>query len=174
MAKLSLRAVRPLALAVAVPLVSGCTVVGIIAAAEPGYDAGALSQKKTSRDAVTRVGCLDVGARASPGDGFVLLDLELGNRCNRATPTDLSHLAVKARTATGEVRSAAIYDPDGVIVPLALAPRRLGQETLRLDTPADVTELCLDVSGIAPRAAADDARPLCFSYEQARWREARQ
>lgn len=168
MAKLSLRSA--LAVALVAPFTPGCTIVGVFAAVEPSYDAGDLARSKTARDAVTRVGCLDVGARASPGEGFVLLDLELANRCNRATPTDLRRLAFVARAENGEPRAIAVYDPDLAITALPLAPRRVGQETLRLDTSVDAASLCVDVAAVTPRAEGDGAEALCFVREGARWR----
>jgi hypothetical protein len=135
---------RPVRRAVLV-LASGCLVP---------YTPGALS----AHDAVTSVGCLDVGLaamRRAETSGPVV-EISLGNRCEHHVDVDLGALQVVAGNNGGATAAARAYDPDHEIEARTIAARESGDEYIEYlpVTPlAPIEWLDVDVAGVAPDAA---------------------
>jgi hypothetical protein len=111
------------------------------------------------------VGCVDVAVerRADLPTGPVL-GYHFANRCDHAAVIDLGALAVVGRTASGADLPLRPYDPRAELRPVALDGRNTGAEALAYAAGAAVSQVCVDVATLGPRAPA---RWLCFGASPA-------
>jgi hypothetical protein len=125
----------------------------------PGLDLAYANARRVSD-------CLDLAAwtiPASEGGAShgVELQIDTGNRCDRAVDLDLRQVMV-----TGSCGGAAVAlwpaDPEDAPPPRRIAPHRTTSARLLFETPVcpGATRVCVDVSAVT-RAAAP-ATPICF------------
>ncbi|HYU16850.1 MAG TPA: hypothetical protein VEL05_12280 [Candidatus Acidoferrum sp.] len=140
--------------------------VGLCACA---YQPGSFRTGRPAREfAVQRatVGCLDVAVagRWDPAHaGGQVVEIDFGNRCDRAVVVDFTALRAKGRDDEGGEGPLALFDPRKEIRPLSLEARTAGREVLEW-RPANARRLraaCLDVSGLAGRPSTP--RWLCVA-----------
>ena len=148
----------------------GCHAAAIVGAAldHGRYDSAAL-EKKIGKRAVRTFGCVDVGFAVERRETGDVVDVHVGNRCERSEPLDLGRMIVRATDSRGNEVDAALRDPKGEVRLLHIGAAEHGRERFRLDTQRWPARLCFDVNAVAPsvRRTTD---PVCFENHDDGWR----
>jgi hypothetical protein len=144
---------------------SGCVpssyTAGALTDPPPGTDIAYANARRVSE-------CLDLAAwtiEDSPRTELAL-QVDTGNRCDRAVDFDLARMRVTAACG-GRAVTLLPVDPDEPSPPYRLAPHRTSSARVVFGAPmcAGPTRVCVDVS----RVTASDARqaPICFPSPEA-------
>lgn len=154
------RFVRPVFLAI---LAVGCAAPYV-----PGSILGSDGEFSNTR----RAGCIDIaaGTKASHevGSDGVLVWVELGNRCDRAVPIDITRLRVAAHGDNHVSFPLAAFNPRAEIHPAQVAAHASGVERIEFYyVPADATRVCIDWSEMVEeertRGPVPDPSRICVS-----------
>jgi hypothetical protein len=98
------------------------------------------------------VGCLDLAISRRPDmQSQAVVEYAFGNRCNKPARVDLAYAEVRGRTAGGDDRRLAPFDPDNELQALSIDGRKAGREVLAYASPEPIVQICIDVASLADR-----------------------
>jgi hypothetical protein len=120
----------------------------------PGTDIAYANARRVSE-------CLDLAAwTVEAGREEVALQVDTGNRCDRAVDVDLARLRVTA-TCGGPTRPLPPIDPEDPPPRRRLAPHRSSSAKVSFEAPGcGRPRVCVDVTAVTP--TLDRQSPICF------------